>query len=105
MSAQHIDTATRYVKRVSLSLHLAFMVVFTRYLDNRKLENYIYDLETLEQKEISERWNQKFEEFLEKGSKDSAIFALHRDMMTHCDEVIAIALAERLGGPDGHALL
>ena len=105
MSAQHIDTATRYVKRVSLSLHLAFMVVFARSLENKDLENYIYDLETLEPKEISEKWGEKFEEFLEKGSKKNATFALHRDMMTHCDEVIAIALAERLGGPAGHALL
>ena len=30
---------------------------------------------------------------------------LYRDIMLHCDEVIAIVLAERLGGPDGYALL
>ena len=105
MTAQHIDTATRYIKRISLSLHLAFMVVYTRTLNTKDLESFIYDMETLEPKEISDRWSKKFQKFLESGSRSNATFALHRDMMLHCDEVIAIALAERLGGPDGYDLM
>ena len=33
------------------------------------------------------------------GSRN-ATFALHVDIMQHCDEVVAISVAERIGGPD-----
>ena len=37
--------------------------------------------------------------------EQNATFALHKDMMNHLDHVLAIALAERLGGNDGYNLL
>jgi hypothetical protein len=42
---------------------------------------------------------------MEKGKANNGTFALHVDMMKHCDEITAIALSERLGGNDGYNLL
>jgi hypothetical protein len=36
---------------------------------------------------------------------NNGTFALHVDMMKHCDEITAIALSARLGGNDGYNLL
>jgi hypothetical protein len=36
---------------------------------------------------------------------NNGTFALHVDMMKHCDEITAIALSERLGGNDRFNLL
>lgn len=35
----------------------------------------------------------------------NAAFALHIDMMTHCDQVIGLSLSERIGGINGYSLL
>ena len=45
------------------------------------------------------------EKFVEEGRKNNATFALHYDMLNHCIHVVAISIAERLGGPDGYSLL
>ena len=42
---------------------------------------------------------------MEKGKANNGTFALHVDMMKHCDEITAIALSERLGGNDRFNLL
>ena len=47
----------------------------------------------------------RFEDFLQNGSRVNATFALHVDIMRHCDHVVAIAFAERLGGPEGYDLV
>ena len=105
VSIQHIDRATRYVKRISLSLHLAFLVSFAQSLDDENLANFMSAMETEDENQIVNEWDQKYEEYLDNGAKQNATFSLHLDMMRHCDDVIAIALAERLGGPDGYQLM
>ena len=42
---------------------------------------------------------------MDEGYSKNATFALHRDIMKHCDKVVAVALAERLGGKKGYELL
>lgn len=49
-------------------------------------------------------WDSQFQDFLKQGDKN-ATFALHLDMMHHCDEIVAISIAEKIGGPDGYHLL
>ncbi|XP_045182551.2 uncharacterized protein LOC123541205 [Mercenaria mercenaria] len=105
ISIQHIDVATRYIKRLALALHLAFLIAFTQYLAIEQVEEFIVDVETNDSKQVAEKWSTQFEDFLSYGSNQNATFALHRDMMNHCDEVVAVALSERLGGPGGYALL
>lgn len=54
---------------------------------------------------LATKWNEKYTAFIDKCCKLNATFALHRDMMTQLDHVLAFSLAERLGGSDGHNLL
>ena len=42
---------------------------------------------------------------MKNGYDNNANFALHADLMSHCDEIVAIAIAERVGGPEGYNLL
>ena len=54
---------------------------------------------------LSEKWNASYEEFMNKSAEENGTFALHQDIMTHCDEVIGLHLAERLSGEQGYSLL
>lgn len=42
ISVQHIDTATRQIKRKALSLHLAFVVTFAQTLELEQIESFFY---------------------------------------------------------------
>ena len=88
-----------------MSLHIAFLVVFAKSLPTDKQQLFWDDMETCEASVVSEYWSKQFEDFLERGSSVNCTFALHVDMMRHCDNVVAIALAERLGGPIGYDLV
>ena len=105
VSADHIDTATKHVKRLSLSLHLAFLVEFAKSLAAEEQECFLSEMESDDPSSIAHTWSSRFKEFLDEGSTKNATFALHLDMMKHCDSVVAISLAERLGGPTGYSLL
>ena len=105
VSVQHIDIATRHVKRIAVSLHIAFLVVFTKSLPEDDQQLFWNDMETAEASVLADCWAERFEDFLQKHSSLNATFALHVDMMKHCDHVVAIAFAERLGGPDGYDLV
>ena len=105
VSVQHIDIATKYVRRIAVSLHIAFLIVFSKWLAAEEQELFLQDMEMGEFAAAANSWAQRFEDFLESGSKVNATFALHLDMMRHCDHVVEIAFAERLGGPDGYDLV
>lgn len=105
VSLHHIDIATRNVRRISLSLHLAFLITFVKNLPTSECEDFLTDMASMKPAEISKRWSENMESFLIKGSKNNATFALHRDMMKHCDDISAVAMAERLGGKQGYELL
>ncbi|KAH3719672.1 hypothetical protein DPMN_062526 [Dreissena polymorpha] len=102
ISADHIEMGTKYIRRLSKALHLAFFIVFLQKYHADKKEEEITDV--LDSKNIDAHW-MSFTSFPEEGSRRNGTFALHRDIMTHCDEVCAIAFAERLGGPQGYNLL
>ena len=55
--------------------------------------------------DFQSKWSEKFENFVAGNIRKNATFALHADMMTHCDEVIAFYFAERMGGRLGYQLL
>lgn len=105
VSAQHIDSATKYIRRISLSLHLAFLIAFSNNLSQDQKECFLQDMESGTPCEVARTWSSQFEKFLEDGSNRNATFALHVDMMRHCDSIVAISFAERLGGSDGYTLL
>ena len=105
VSVQHIDTATRYVRRIALSLHLAFLIEFSKSLESAEQESFWTEMQIVDEATLSKTWSKKFEDFLHKGSERNATFALHVDMMCHSDHVVQIAFAERLGGQDGYSLM
>ena len=105
ITAQHIDLATRNVKRLSQALHLSFLVCFIQTLPPLEGYSLLDSLTTICPDQISLHWEKKYEMFMEQGKKNNATFLLHAEMMQHCDEVVAVALAERLGGEGGYNLL
>ena len=105
VSITHIDKATRFVRRIALALHLALVIKFAQSLNNDELEAFMNDMESSDRSKVSENWYDKFQKYVEFGSSQNSTFALHVDIMRHCDNVVAVALAERLGGPVGYSLL
>ena len=55
--------------------------------------------------DISSKLATKFQEYLVFGSSRNATFALHMDMMRHCDDVFAIYLSEPIREKDCYGLL
>lgn len=104
VEATHIEHATRNIKRLSLTIHLFLVVLFIRSLAEHSANEFLAALNSLQEDTIM-KWMPLFDEFLEHNKKRNATFNLHCDIIKHCDEVLAIAAAERIGGPDGYALL
>ena len=104
-SAEHIDAATRNVKRLAVSIHLALLLQFMTSLSVTARENMLNDLATLPPVQMSSKWDRAFQDFIISTADCNATFALHIDMMRHCDEIAGLDLAERLGGPQGYKLL
>ena len=98
----HIDLATRHLKRLSQSLHVAFMIKFMSTLTAEDVKQV---QKCLVEGVVDVRLDTMFQEFMETSSEKNATFAMHRDWMLHCDEVVALYIAERMGGYDGYQLL
>ena len=75
------------------------------YTEPEALQEFLNDMETEDCAELTSEWAVQFRDYLSYGSARNATFALHLDMMSHCNDVIAISLAERLGWKDGYGLL
>ena len=97
--------ATRYVRHIALALHLAFVIVFKRSLSSDEKMVFVSDMESSQYRSTADTWGERYDEFIKKASDKNATFALHVDVARHCDYVVAIALAERIGGPNGYDLL
>jgi hypothetical protein len=103
INPDHIDKATKYIRRLSLALHLAFVCTYMQSLSLQEVEAFKDDLQI--NKIVGSKWEERFQQFMEKGKANNGTFALHVDMMKHCDEITGIALSVRLGGNDGYNLL
>lgn len=107
VTLDHIDMATRYVWRIQSALQLAFFLQFLLSLTVEESKQIIKDLDDLEQNPLKlvEKWDAKYLEFIALGTSENATFRLHVEMAKHCQEVTAIYLGERMGGPKGYRLL
>ena len=65
----------------------------------------INDMETEQPVTLATNWSSRFNRFVDETSRINATFALHLDILKHCNHVIQIAFAERLGGQGGYSLL
>ena len=105
LSAEHIDTATRHIRRLSITFHLAFLITFIKSLPAQQKKLLLSSLETEEPSKVCHGWDQMYETFMKEGCLKNATFCLHVEIMRHLDDVVAVSLAERLGGKDGYNLL
>ncbi|CAC5356707.1 unnamed protein product [Mytilus coruscus] len=101
----HIDVATKCVRRLSLSFHISFICRFLQSLKQNEALAVIDMLEEGKIEETSSLWSSKFQDFMNTVITQNCIFALHAGMMQHCDEVVAVYLSERLGGNTGYNFL
>lgn len=105
LSERCIDDATTVIWRLSLSLHLSFFLQFIMQLPSQKLKEIIKDMDDKNYNNLLSFWDNQLGDFIEHGTNRNATFTLHKEMMNHCDEVLAIAFSERLGGCKGYSLL
>lgn len=105
ITAEHIDAATRNVRRLAVAIELAFIVKFINSLEPKESELFQQDLLNGSSADISAAWDSKYQSFLKIGAARDSTFALHHEMLTHCNQVVAVHLSERLGGLDGYNLL
>lgn len=80
------------------------MVLYIRSLSADAASQFLLMLDS-QNADATIKWAPMFDNLLESSKKKNATFSLHCDIMKHCDEVLAIAAAERLGGPDGYHML
>ena len=93
VSAEHIDVATLHVKRIAMSFRLAFLLSFMRHLPLEQSQVLECDLKKESCSTVCEKSDASFLVFLENGTTLNATFALHKHMIQHCEEVVAITLA------------
>ena len=105
VSIGNIEIATRNIWRLSAGLHVALIFTFMTSISQLDAEQLSQDLCHCSEVELELRWGCKLKEFIITSSKKNATFSLHLDLMKHCDEIVAIACAERFGGSKGYNLL
>ena len=106
LSSSHIDQATIYIRRLSMALHISFMLTFLLTLPTEKHAKLMEYLSAGELSDcIDDGFDDQYQEFLAKGTASNVIFAVHFEIMSHCNEVTGLAFSERLGGTDGYNLL
>lgn len=105
ISIQDINKATKYIKRISLGLHIAVLSVPMTSLSEDEQQELLDDLLSDIASTVSYKWDERYWNCLEISTKKNGTFPLHIDIMKHCDEICALALAERIGGRDGYRLL
>ena len=104
VKASHIDTATKHIRRLSAIIHVSLLLVFSTTLMCEEEEEFFNDIIHMSGTLMASKWDMKFQDFIDSRRKNPT-FQLHLDMLKHIDIVLAVHLAERLGGKEGHALL
>ncbi|CAC5361528.1 unnamed protein product [Mytilus coruscus] len=103
ISVEHINMASKYIRRLSIALKVAFV---TKFLQSLKVEEQNAMKDDLKNENANcMKWNDQFENFLEYGKSQNATFMLHTEMLNHSEEISALSFAERLGGSEGYSLM
>ncbi|CAC5383204.1 unnamed protein product [Mytilus coruscus] len=104
LTIENIETATRNIWRLSVALHLSFFVCYVSALTEEEAGKVIEVMEETPD-QLKNICGDNFERFLQKGQNQNATFCLHLELLRHCDEIVAIAVSERIGGENGYSLL
>jgi len=103
LRSDKIDKCTQVIRRLASALNIVFFIKFLESLPKTDAQELESDMRNNENPAF--KWSKKYFDFFENGKKVNATFALHADMLLHCEEILAVAMAERIGGPDGYLLL
>ncbi|CAG2250910.1 unnamed protein product [Mytilus edulis] len=103
ISADHIEKASRYIRRLSIALRISFQVKFIQTLQQDQRKEVLSDLQ--QETNNWKNWELLYKDFLAESKRVNATFLLHYEMMEHCEEVSALSLAERIGGHQGYNLM
>ena len=95
VSISEIETAVKSIARLAIALHLAFFIRFLESMDPIEADNILIDMKTGSNIETNNRWNPAYIAFINEGCANNARFCLHFEIMQHCDEIVAIQLAEK----------
>lgn len=90
ISIQDINKATRYIKRISLGLHVAVLSTYMASLSGVEQHELLADLLSDRALSVSDKWDERYRNFLEESAEKNATFSLHIDIMKHCDEICAL---------------
>ena len=101
----HIDAATRTVKRIAMGLQLAMVVVFIKSLPVEEAQAFADSLKNTKPVENCQFWHERYSSFITHASQVNATFSLHNEWLDHSLEIVAVSLAERIGGKQGYQLL
>ena len=105
VSLAEIESAARNIRRLSLSLHIAFFSTYVESLTPIESDNLLEEVKSLSSHEAEQRWGSSYSQFIQQACANNATFRLHLEIMNHCDEIVGIQLAERIGGQQGYNLL
>lgn len=102
-----INFATKFIRRLSQALHISFMIKFMEWLPPDDASQLRADFKNgkLDPCDLSSKWHDQYDTFMEQSANQNGTFALHRDLLIHLDEVVSLYMAERLGGTQGYSLV
>lgn len=106
LTIENIETTTRNIWRLSTVSHTAICLSVIKSLPDKEAEKI--DKIMSQQHpvhKLEKQFGTQFKKYIEDSCSRNATFCLHKDMMKHCDEIIAIAVAERIGGLDRYKML
>ena len=107
VTIDQINTATKVIKRLAHGMHISFLLKFIEHIPPREAKELCNNLSNpnLDPSDLSVKWNNQYKAFMDRMAQRNGSFALHREMMLHCDEVVGLYLAERIGVHQGYTLL
>ena len=106
LSIDNIEKATRNIWRLATALQIAFMTAFYESLTEMQKEEFNSCVNSiLPAVKMEELWGIRYKKYIQERCQNNATFCLHYEILSHCNEIVAIAVAERVGGVDGYNLL
>ena len=68
LNASNIDVSTKYIWRLSVALHIAFMLRFMQTLSQNYSVSLLQEMKENRQEELAEKWDVTFEDYMNTGT-------------------------------------
>lgn len=84
----NIEKGTNVIRRLTYALVIGIFISFLLSLSPEEASDLT---RALAKDGLPDLWNQKFQKYVHERRDSSATFALHHDLLSHCEEVLAIS--------------